>query len=221
MNKESSRKHPGSKAAGQKRLAFKKEEVLQDYRIAHESRQVSLLGRREVLTGKAKFGIFGDGKEIPQLALAKVFQNGDWRSGYYRDQTFMFATELMTLEEFFAQLYGNTDLQLNPQMAGRVMNNHFATRSLDEDGNWKDLMKQKNSSADISPTAGQMPRLLGLALASKIFRHNPDLKHLKEFSNRGNEVAFGTIGDASTSEGHFFETVNAAGVLPARITISS
>jgi TPP-dependent pyruvate/acetoin dehydrogenase alpha subunit len=174
---------------------FKKEEVLNDYRIAQESRQVSLLGRKEVLTGKAKFGIFGDGKEIPQLAMSKVFRNGDWRSGYYRDQTFMFASGLMTPEEFFAQLYGETDATFNPQMAGRVMNNHFATRSTDDKGEWKDLMKQKNSSADISPTAGQMPRLLGLALASKLFRNNPGLKHLSKFSNKGNEVAFGTIGE--------------------------
>ena len=203
-----------------KTIKFTKKEVLRDYRIASESRQVSLLGRREVLTGKAKFGIFGDGKEIPQLAMAKVFRNGDWRSGYYRDQTFMFASGLMKLEEFFSQLYGDTNVDVNPQMAGRVMNNHFATRSLSEDGEWENLMKQKNSSADISPTAGQMPRLLGLALASKVFRQNPDLKNLKKFSNNGHEVAFGTIGDSSTSEGHFFETINAAGVLKVPMAIS-
>jgi len=199
---------------------FSKKEVLDDFRIANESRQVSLLGRREVLTGKAKFGIFGDGKEVPQLAMARVFRNGDWRSGYYRDQTFMFAAGLMSLEEFFAQLYGDTDLEYNPQTAGRVMNNHFATRSLDKKGEWKSLMKQKNSSADISPTAGQMPRLLGLALASRIYRHENKLASFKNFSDKGNEVAFGTIGDSSTSEGHFFETVNAAGVLKIPMAIS-
>ena len=199
---------------------FSKEEVLHDYRIACESRQASVIGRREVLGGKAKFGIFGDGKEIPQLAMARVFRDGDWRSGYYRDQTFMFATGMMTLEEFFAQLYGDTDHIFNPQTAGRVMNNHFATRSLDEKGEWKDLMQQKNSSADISPTAGQMPRLLGLALASKIFRNVDGLEQMKLFSRKGNEVAFGTIGDASTSEGHFWETINAAGVLKVPMAIS-
>ncbi|MBS4013448.1 MAG: transketolase [Bacteroidetes bacterium] len=199
---------------------YNKEEILRDYRLANESRQASILGRREVLTGKAKFGIFGDGKEIPQLAMAKVFRDGDWRSGYYRDQTFMMAIGLLTLEEFFAQLYGNTDIALNPANGGRMMNNHFATRSLDEKGEWKDLTKQKNSSADISPTAGQMPRLLGLALASKVFRNERALKGQKKFSNAGNEVAFGTIGDASTSEGHFFETINAAGVLQVPMAIS-
>ncbi len=197
-----------------------KEEILNDYRIANESRQASLLGRREVLTGKAKFGIFGDGKEVPQLAMAKVFKEGDWRSGYYRDQTFMMAAGLLSLEGFFAQLYGDTDLNANPDNGGRMMNNHFATRTLDEDGNWKDLTKQKNSSADISPTAGQMPRALGLAMASKVFREEKGLKKFKQFSNNGNEVAFATIGDASTSEGHFFETVNAAAVLKVPLAIS-
>ncbi|WP_367327512.1 thiamine pyrophosphate-dependent dehydrogenase E1 component subunit alpha, partial [Lentimicrobium sp.] len=195
-------------------------EVKNDYRIAFESRQASLMGRREVLTGKGKFGIFGDGKEIPQLAMAKVFMNGDWRSGYYRDQTFMLATGMMGLEEFFAQIYGDTDDTFNPGTAGRVMNNHFATRSLDNNGIWKDLTIQKNSSADISPTAGQMPRLLGLALASKLYRKSGDKSILKGFSVEGNEVAFGTIGDASTSEGHFFETINAAGVLQVPMAIS-
>jgi pyruvate/2-oxoglutarate/acetoin dehydrogenase E1 component/TPP-dependent pyruvate/acetoin dehydrogenase alpha subunit len=194
--------------------------VLKDYQVACESRQASLLGRREVLTGKAKFGIFGDGKEVPQIAMAKVFREGDWRSGYYRDQTFMLASGMFTLEEFFAQLYGDTDLISNPGNGGRLMNNHFATRSLDAEGNWKDLTKQKNSSADISPTAGQMPRLLGLALASKLFRNNPGLKSCTGFSHNGDEVAFGTIGDASTSEGHFLETLNAAGVLQVPLAIS-
>ncbi|RLD54077.1 MAG: transketolase, partial [Bacteroidetes bacterium] len=196
------------------------DEVLNDYRIANESRQVSLLGRREVLTGKAKFGIFGDGKEIPQLAMAKAFKNGDWRSGYYRDQTFMFATGLMKLEEFFSQLYGDTDEDFNPQAAGRLMNNHFSTKTIDKNGEWFDLTKRKNSSADISPTAGQMPRLLGLAYASKLFRNNKGLKNLKKFSVNGNEVAFGTIGDSSTSEGYFFETINAAGVLQVPLAMS-
>ena len=195
-------------------------EVLNDYRVANESRQVSLLGRREVLTGKAKFGIFGDGKEIPQLAMAKVFKDGDWRSGYYRDQTFMFATGLMKLEEFFSQLYGDTDEDFNPQSAGRLMNNHFSTKTIDKSGEWFDLTKRKNSSADISPTAGQMPRLLGLAYASKLFRNNKGLKNLKKFSVNGNEVAFGTIGDSSTSEGYFFETLNAAGVLQVPLAMS-
>lgn len=201
-------------------FSITKEEILNDYRLASESRQASYLGRREVLTGKAKFGIFGDGKEIPQLAMAKLFQNGDWRAGYYRDQTFMMAAGLMTLEQFFAQLYGDTDLETNPANGGRLMNNHFATRSLDEKGEWKNLMQQKNTSADISPTAGQMPRMLGLALASKKFRQNPEVKHLKHLSNAGNEVVFGTIGDSSTTEGHFWETVNAAGVLQVPMALS-
>lgn len=197
-----------------------KSEVLNDYYIANLSRQLSLMGRREVLTGKAKFGIFGDGKEIPQLAMAKVFQNGDWRSGYYRDQTFMLAAGMMEPEEFFAQLYGDTNLENSPANGGRLMNNHFATRSLDENGQWKNLMEQKNSSADISPTAGQMPRLLGLALASKLYKENSDLHAFDSFTNQGNEVAFGTIGDASTSEGHFWETINAAGVMQVPMAIS-
>lgn len=203
-----------------KTAAFSKTEVLSDYRIAFESRQASLLGRRDVLSGKGKFGIFGDGKEVPQLAMAKVFKPGDWRSGYYRDQTFMLAAGLMTLEEVFAQIYGDTDPTFNPMNAGRLMNNHFATRTIDEQGNWLELKALKNSSADISPTAGQMPRLLGLALASKYFRIDPGFDAGKMFSTNGNEVAFGTIGDASTSEGHFWETVNAAGVLQIPIAVS-
>ncbi len=201
-------------------LNLKKEEILNDYRIACESRQVSLLGRREVLTGKAKFGIFGDGKEIPQLAMAKMFEDGDWRSGYYRDQTFMFAAGMMTLEEFFAQLYGDTDLKANPAHGGRLMNNHFASRSLDEKGEWKDLTSQKNSAPDSSPTASQMPRLLGLALASKLFKKEKSFQKQTKFSIKGREVAFGTIGDASTSEGHFFEVMNAAGVLQVPMAVS-
>lgn len=207
--------------AGNKILNYiSKQEILNDYRIANESRQVSLLGRREVLTGKAKFGIFGDGKEIPQLAMAKVFQKGDWRSGYYRDQTFMFASGMMKLEEFFAQLYGDTDQDFNPGTAGRLMNNHFSVPFLDHDGNWLNQTQQKNSAADTSPTASQMPRLLGLALASKMYRNINNLDDANNFSINGNEVAFGTIGDASTSEGHFFETVNAAGVLQVPMAVS-
>ncbi len=200
--------------------AQRKKEVLNDYRIAMESRQASIMGRREVLTGKAKFGIFGDGKEVPQLAMAKAFREGDWRSGYYRDQTFMFASGIMSLENFFAQLYGDTNLSANPDNGGRMMNNHFATRSLDEEGRWKNLMKQKNVSADISPTAGQMPRSLGLALASKVYRQEKNLHKHTRFSNKGDEVCFVTIGDASTSEGHFFETLNAAAVTKVPLAVS-
>jgi 2-oxoisovalerate dehydrogenase E1 component len=201
-------------------LPFSKEEILNDYRIANQSRFASLLGRREVLTGKAKFGIFGDGKEVPQIAMAKAFQFGDWRSGYYRDQTFMFATGTSTVQEFFAQLYAHASLEAEPASAGRMMNGHFATRSLNPDGSWKNLMQIKNSSADISPTGGQMPRLVGLAYASKLFRENKELHSLTNFTNKGNEVAFGTIGNASTSEGLFFEAINAAGVLKIPMVVS-
>lgn len=197
-----------------------KQIVLNDYKIAVESRQASILGRREVLTGKAKFGIFGDGKEVPQIAMAKAFKKGDWRSGYYRDQTFAFATGISTIKEFFAQLYANTDVEADPASAGRQMNCHFATRSLNEDGSWKDLTEIKNCSSDIAPTGGQMARLVGLAYASKLFRQNPELSYLKNFSVGGNEVAFGTIGNASTSEGVFFEAINAAGVLQVPMAIS-
>jgi pyruvate/2-oxoglutarate/acetoin dehydrogenase E1 component/TPP-dependent pyruvate/acetoin dehydrogenase alpha subunit len=197
-----------------------KNEVLQDYRIARISRECSLLGRREVLTGKAKFGIFGDGKEVPQLALAKAFQNGDFRSGYYRDQTFMMAIGQLDAQQFFAGLYAHTDIQIEPMSAGRQMGGHFATHSLHEDGSWKNLTAQKNSSADISPTAGQMPRLLGLAQASKIFRNVAGLEKHTQFSVEGNEVAWGTIGNASTSEGLFFETINAAGVMQVPMVMS-
>ncbi len=197
-----------------------KNEVLNDYKIARISRECSLLGRREVLTGKAKFGIFGDGKEVPQLALAKAFQNGDFRSGYYRDQTFMMAIGELDAQQFFAGLYAHTDIQIEPMSAGRQMGGHFATHSLNEDGSWKKLTAQKNSSADISPTAGQMPRLLGLAQASKIFRNVKGLENYTDFSVNGNEVAWGTIGNASTSEGLFFETINAAGVLQVPMVMS-
>ncbi|MFN0190236.1 MAG: thiamine pyrophosphate-dependent enzyme, partial [Bacteroidia bacterium] len=195
--------------------------ILSDYQIVCESRQASLIGRKEVLTGKAKFGIFGDGKELAQIAMAKVFKNGDFRSGYYRDQTFMFAANLLSMEEFFAQLYAHPDVTADPSSAGRCMNGHYSTRLLNEDGSWKNLMNHKNSSADISPTAGQMPRLLGLALASKLYKSSPDLSSkMSGFTLSGNEVAFGTIGDASTSEGLFFETINAAGVLQVPMAIS-
>lgn len=194
--------------------------VIEDYKIAYESRQASLLGRKEVLTGKAKFGIFGDGKELPQIAMAKAFKNGDWRSGYYRDQTFAFATGICTIKEFFAQLYANPSVEADPASAGRQMNCHFATRSLNDDGSWKDLTQMKNSSSDIAPTGGQMARLVGLAYASKLYRKNPELDYLKNFSVKGNEVAFGTIGNASTSEGVFFEAINAAGVLQIPMAIS-
>lgn len=197
-----------------------KEVVKKDFRIANESRQASLLGRKEVLTGKAKFGIFGDGKELAQIAMAKVFRDGDFRSGYYRDQTFMFAAGMSNVKEFFAQLYALPDVEAEPSSAGRSMNGHFGTRTLNEDGSWKNLTAIKNSSADISPTAGQMPRLVGLAQASKLYRNNPGLSHLDNFSISGNEVAFGTIGNASTSEGHFFEAINAAGVLQVPMAIS-
>ena len=197
-----------------------KTEVLNDYKIAIISRECSLLGRKEVLTGKAKFGIFGDGKEVPQLAMAKCFKNGDFRSGYYRDQTFMMAIGELTIKQFFAGLYGNTDIDLEPMSAGRQMGGHFVTHSLNEDGSWKNLTEQKNSSADISPTAGQMPRLLGLAQASKIYRNVPNIPNADQFSINGNEIAWGTIGNASTSEGLFFETINAAGVLQVPMVMS-
>ncbi len=197
-----------------------KEEILHDYYLARLSRETSLLGRREVLTGKAKFGIFGDGKELPQIAMAKVFKNGDFRSGYYRDQTFMMAIEQLTVEGFFAQLYAVTDENVEKASAGRQMTSHFATHSLNKDGSWKKLTEQKNSSADISPTAGQMPRLVGLAQASKYYRNHPEADETNNFSINGNEIAFGTIGDASTSEGHFWESINAAGVLQIPMIIS-
>ncbi len=195
------------------------EQILKDYEIAVISRECSLLGRREVLTGKAKFGIFGDGKELPQLAMARSFRDGDFRSGYYRDQTFMMALGLLTPKQFFHGLYATTDITKDPMSAGRQMGGHFTTFSINEDGSWRDLTKQKNSSADISCTAGQMPRLLGLAQASKIYRNVKNINKPK-FSDNGNEVAWGTIGNASTSEGVFFETINAAGVLQVPMVIS-
>ena len=194
-------------------------EVLEDYRWAYLSREVSLISRKEVLTGKAKFGIFGDGKEVAQVAMAKFFQTGDFRSGYYRDQTFMFATGLATIEQFFSQLYADPDIKHDPFSAGRQMNAHFATPFVDEEGNWLDLANRKNISSDISTTAGQMTRALGLAFASKCFREVKELSQFSHLSNNGNEVCFCTIGDASTSEGHFWETINAAGVLQVPLVI--
>ncbi len=196
-----------------------KKQLFFDYEIAVLSRTCSLIGRKEVLTGKAKFGIFGDGKELPQLAMARSFRNGDFRSGYYRDQTFMMALGLLRPKDFFHALYATTDIEKEPMSAGKQMGGHFLTYSLHEDGSWRDLTKQMNSSADISCTAGQMPRLLGLAQASKVYRDLEEIDSAK-FSNKGNEVAWGTIGNASTSEGMFFETINAAGVLQVPMVIS-
>ncbi len=195
-------------------------EVVSDYKLALLSRHLSLTGRKEVLTGKAKFGIFGDGKEIVQIAYAKQFKAGDWRSGYYRDQTFMMASGLLSAEEFFSQLYGTADDQVCPGNAGRSFNNHFATRNVNPQGEWLDLTIQKNSASDLSPTAGHMPRLLGLGLASKLVRQHPEYQKFSGISNHGNEVAFGMIGDASTSEGHFFEVMNAAGVLQIPVAVA-
>lgn len=202
--------------ASEKKIAS----VLADYRLACESREASMLGRKEVFMGKAKFGIFGDGKELAQIAMAKVFRNGDHRSGYYRDQTFMLAIGELTLSQYFAQLYAHTDVEADPASAGRQMNGHFATRMIDERGEFRKLSQLKNSSSDISPTAAQMPRLVGLAYASKLFRNNPALQAYTDLSTNGNEIAFGTIGNASTSEGMFFEAINAAGVLQIPMLMS-
>lgn len=202
-------------------LSFEKfkEEVLKDYRVVCESRETSLLSRKEVLTGKAKFGIFGAGKEVAQVAMAKYFMPGDFRAGYYRDQTFMFASGMATIEQFFSQLYADPDLNNDPFSAGRQMNSHFATRFVDEEGNWIDLANKKNISSDIAPTSGQMPRALGLAFASKVFREVDVLRDFTNLSHNGNEVCFCTIGDAATSEGHFWETMNAAGVLQIPLAV--
>ena len=196
-----------------------KKNVLADYKLARISREMSLLGRREVLTGKAKFGIFGDGKELPQVAMSRVFREGDWRSGYYRDLTFAIGCGATTIESFFAQLYADTNVEREPATGGRQMNGHYATRTINEDGSWKDLTKIKNISCDISPTAGQFPRLLGLAQASKIYKEI-QFEGSERFSNNGKEIAFGTVGDASTAEGHFFETLNAACALQVPMIIS-
>jgi pyruvate/2-oxoglutarate/acetoin dehydrogenase E1 component/TPP-dependent pyruvate/acetoin dehydrogenase alpha subunit len=199
---------------------FDTAEVLEDFKLAHLSRQLAVIGRKEVLSGKAKFGIFGDGKEVAQIAMAKYYREGDWRSGYYRDHTFMLAAGIIAPEQFFYQLYGFTDENLNPGSAGRNFNNHFATQSLNEDGSWNDLTAMKNSAADLSPTAGQMPRMVGLGYASKLYRENPDLKKYSRFSRNGDEVVFGTIGDASTAEGLFLETMNALGVLQVPVALA-
>ena len=201
-------------------LAMSAADVLRDYSLAVQSRQASLVGRREVLSGKAKFGIFGDGKEVAQIAMAKAFRPGDYRTGYYRDQTFMFAIGATTIQQFFAQLYAHADVVAEPNSAGRQMNSHFATRLLNDDGTWRDQTQMFNSAADLSPTASQMPRLVGLGYASRLYRELDDLKHLTHFSRGGDEVAFGTIGNASTAEGHFWETVNAIGVLRLPVVIS-
>ena len=203
------------------KLSFEhfRNEVLKDYRLACESREASLLGRKEVLTGKAKFGIFGDGMELAQVAMAKFFKPGDFRAGYYRDQTFMFAAGIATVEQFFAQLYADSNILHDPFSAGRQMNAHFATKMVDENGDWLPLAQLKNVSSDIAPTAGQMPRALGLAFASKFFRESSLLKDEKNLSDNGNEICFCTIGDASTTEGHFWETINAAGVLQVPLAI--
>ncbi len=201
-------------------IALSRKEILADFELAHLSREIALAARKEVLSGKAKFGIFGDGKEVAQIALARNFRDGDWRSGYYRDHTFMMATGITSAEQFFYQIYGHTDEGLNPGSAGRNFNNHFATQSINPDGSWNNLADMKNSSADLSPTAGQMPRLVGLGYASKLYRENKQLAGMKQFSRGGNEVAFGTIGDAASAEGHFFESMNAAAVLQIPVAMS-
>jgi len=203
-----------------KQLVMSTADVLRDYSLAVQSRQASLVGRREVLSGKAKFGIFGDGKELAQIAMAKAFRKGDFRTGYYRDQTFMFAIGATTIQQFFAQLYAHADVTADPNSAGRQMNSHFATRLLNDDGTWRDQTQQYNSAADLSPTASQMPRLVGLAYASRLYRELDELRHLTNFSHNGDEIAFGTIGNASAAEGHFWETINAIGVLRVPVIIS-
>ncbi|MCB8991238.1 MAG: transketolase [Ardenticatenaceae bacterium] len=208
---------PGEEEAD---LSLRVADVLDDYRLALESRFTSLVGRREVFSGRAKFGIFGDGKEVAQLAMARVFRKGDFRSGYYRDQTFMFATGMSNIREFFAQLYAHTAVSADPHSAGRQMNAHFATRLLNSDGSWKSQTDMKNTSADVSPTASQMPRLVGLAYASRLYRELDELHHLTQFSRHGSEIAFGTIGNASCAEGMFWESVNAIGVLKSPAIIS-
>ena len=198
----------GKNTANELSLAEFKEAVLADYKLACESREASLLGRKEVLTGKAKFGIFGDGKEVAQIALAKQFRDGDYRSGYYRDQTIMLAIKELTYQQIFAQLYSHTSIEAEPHSAGRQMNSHFTTRFINEDGTWKDMTKLKITTTDLSPTAAQIPRTVGLALASKLFRNNKELHQYNTLSNNGNEVTFCTIGDGSTSEGIFLEAIN-------------
>ncbi len=209
-----------NKKKGTIALPLEKNEIIKDYRLAYQSRQASLIGRREVLSGKAKFGIFGDGKEIAQLAIARAFQKGDWRSGYYRDQTWMFMLGVMSIQEFFAQLYAHSDTTHDPASGGRQMNAHFATRLLHPNGTWRSQTQLYNTAADVSCTAAQMPRAVGLAYASVVYRSLKELHNLKDFSINGNEVTFATIGNASTAEGHFWEAVNAIGVLKAPAVIS-
>ena len=216
----SARKEKVEQQSFSNQILLRPAEILRDYSLAVQSRETSLVGRREVLSGKAKFGIFGDGKEIAQIAMAKAFRKGDFRSGYYRDQTFMFALGASNLHEFFAQLYAHANLQTEPHSAGRQMNAHYATRSLDKDGNWRDLTKMFNSSADLSPTGSQMPRLVGLAYASRLYREQAGLQSLIQFSQNGNEIAFGTIGNASCAEGMFWEALNAIGVLKSPVILS-
>ena len=201
-------------------LPLPPQEIIKDYRLAYKSRQASIIGRRETLTGKSQFGIFGDGKEVAQLAIARSFQKGDWRSGYYRDQTWMFALGVSTIQQFFAQLFAHPDVTADPFSAGRNMGSHFGTRYINPDGTWANQSESYNVASDIPPTASQMPRLVGLAFASKIYREVEPLKSLTEFSNNGNEIAWGTIGNASTAEGHFWEAVNAIGVLKVPSIIS-
>jgi pyruvate/2-oxoglutarate/acetoin dehydrogenase E1 component/TPP-dependent pyruvate/acetoin dehydrogenase alpha subunit len=201
-------------------ISLDTEEILRDYTLAVQSREASVIGRREVMSGKAKFGIFGDGKEVPQLALAKVFQPGDWRSGYYRDQTLMLALGIVTIREFFAQLYAHADSSADPHSAGRQMNSHFATRTINPDGSWTDLTAIPQTSADVSPTAAQMPRLVGLGYASRLYRELEELHQFTQFSDNGNEIAFGTIGNASCAEGLFWESINAIGVLKSPVVMS-
>ncbi len=202
------------------RTQFTRESIVEDYRVAFRSRQASLIGRKEVFTGKAKFGIFGDGKEVAQLAMARAFRKGDWRSGYYRDQTFIFATGIGTLDEFFAQLYADSDVSHDPWSGGRSMNAHFASRLLNPDGSWKNQTDSYNTSADVSPTGSQMPRLVGLAWASKLYREIDELKSMTQFSRNGDEIAWGTIGNASCAEGMFWESINAGGVLKIPMLVS-
>ncbi|HAP61142.1 MAG TPA: transketolase, partial [Cytophagales bacterium] len=202
------------------KIGLSVDQILKDYHTAIASREASLIGRKEVFSGKAKFGIFGDGKEVAQLAMARSFQNGDFRSGYYRDQTFMLAIGQLTLQQYFAQLYAHTDVEAEPASAGRMMNGHFANRLLNDQGDWLPQTSMKNSSSDISPTAAQMPRMLGLAYASKLYRNSEALQAFEDFSKNGNEISWGTIGNASTSEGMFYEAINAAGVLKVPMLMS-
>ena len=203
-----------------KSLKISKEEILKDYYLINESRNLSLIGRKEVFMGRAKFGVFGDGKELPQIAMSKFFKNGDFRSGYYRDQTFMMAIDQLNASQFFAQLYAHADINFDPHSGGRQMNCHFGTRMLNDNGDWKTQTDMKNSASDISCVSGQMPRIVGLGYASKLYRENKNLSNMPNFSINGNEVIFGTIGDASTSEGHFWESINACGVLQIPVIMS-